>query len=80
MPKDMPYLRIKEIIEGLNIKSLKEFLPVDIYADESLGDNISLSVKFTFQDDAKTLEDEEIVTIMDEILTALKDNLGIGLR
>lgn len=80
MPKDMPYLRIKEIIEGLNIKSLKEFLPVDIYADESLGDNISLSVKFTFQDDAKTLEDEEIVAIMDEILTALKDNLGIGLR
>ncbi len=80
MPKDMPYLRIKELIEGLNIKSLKEFLPVDIYADESLGDNISLSVKFTFQDDAKTLEDEEIVAIMDEILTALKDNLGIGLR
>lgn len=80
MPKDMPYLRIKEIIEGLNIKSLKEFLPVDIYADESLGDNISLSVKFTFQDDVKTLEDEEIVAIMDEILTALKDNLGIGLR
>ena len=80
MPKDMPYLRIKEIIEGLNIKSLKEFLPVDIYADESLGDNISLSVKFTFQDDTKTLEDEEIVAIMDEILTALKDNLGIGLR
>ncbi|MBR2148279.1 MAG: hypothetical protein IJ965_02430, partial [Campylobacter sp.] len=54
--------------------------PVDIYADESLGDNISLSVKFTFQDDTKTLEDEEIVAIMDEILTALKDNLGIGLR
>ncbi len=80
MPKDMPYLRIKELIEGLNIKSLKEFLPVDIYTDESLGDNISLSVKFTFQDDAKTLEDEEIVAIMDEILTALKDNLGIGLR
>ncbi|MBR2163380.1 MAG: hypothetical protein IJ953_00615, partial [Campylobacter sp.] len=48
--------------------------------DESLGDNISLSVKFAFQDDAKTLEDEEIVAIMDEILTALKDNLGIGLR
>ncbi|WP_086236844.1 phenylalanine--tRNA ligase subunit beta [Campylobacter porcelli] len=80
MPKDMPYLRIKEVIEGLDIKSLKEFLPTDIYSDESLGDNVSLSVKFTFQDDAKTLEDEEIVAIMDRILAALKDNLGVGLR
>jgi phenylalanyl-tRNA synthetase beta chain len=80
MPKDMPYLRIKEIIESLQIKSLKEFVPVDVYSDETLGDNMSLSVKFTFQDDAKTLEDEEIIAIMDEILSALKENLGVGLR
>lgn len=80
MPKDMPYIRIKETIEKLEIKSLKEFLPVDIYSDESLGDSVSLSIKFTFQDDSKTLEDEEIVAIMDSILRALKENLGIGLR
>ena len=41
---------------------------------------MSLSIKFTFQDDSKTLEDEEIVAIMDSILRALKENLGIGLR
>lgn len=80
MPKDMPYIRIKETIEKLDIKSLKEFLPVDIYSDESLGNSVSLSIKFTFQDDSKTLEDEEIVAIMDSILRALKENLGIGLR
>ncbi|WP_096027092.1 phenylalanine--tRNA ligase subunit beta [Campylobacter lanienae] len=80
MPKDMPYIRIKETIEKLEIKSLKEFLPVDIYSDESLGNSVSLSIKFTFQDDSKTLEDEEIVAIMDSILRALKENLGIGLR
>ena len=80
MPKDMPYIRIKETIEKLDIKSLKEFLPVDIYSDESLGNSVSLSIKFTFQDDSKTLEDEEIVSIMDSILRALKENLGIGLR
>ncbi|ALV65254.1 phenylalanine--tRNA ligase subunit beta [Campylobacter fetus] len=80
VPKNLPYIEIKNCIENLNILTLKEFLPVDLYSDETLGDKVSLSVKFTFQDMQKTLEDEEIADIIDKILTALNDKLGIGLR
>ncbi|WP_163226532.1 phenylalanine--tRNA ligase subunit beta, partial [Campylobacter fetus] len=70
VPKNLPYIEIKNCIENLNILTLKEFLPVDLYSDETLGDKVSLSVKFTFQDMQKTLEDEEIADIIDKILTA----------
>ncbi|ANE36244.1 phenylalanyl-tRNA synthetase, beta subunit [Campylobacter iguaniorum] len=77
--KDFAYLNIKNCIEELKIGALKEFLPVDIYADEKLGDKVSLTIKFTFQDANKTLEDEEVSSIIDNITSAL-EKLGIGLR
>ena len=76
----MQFKAIKECIQSLKIERLQEFLPVDIYRDDKLGDNVSLSIKFSFQDLEKTLEDEEVVIMMDKILNALKQNLNIGLR
>ncbi|MFW5624747.1 MAG: hypothetical protein ACOCMW_02965, partial [Campylobacter hyointestinalis] len=67
-------------IDELKISILKEFLPVDIYEDKSLNAKVSLSIKFIFQDMQKTLEDEEISAVMDQILQALNNKLGIGLR
>ena len=80
VPKTMKFEAIKECINALKIECLKEFAPVDVYSDEKLGDDVSLSVKFNFQDIQKTLEDEEVAAIMDKILDALKQNLNIGLR
>ena len=80
IPKNMQFKAIKECIQSLKIERLQEFLPVDIYRDDKLGDNVSLSIKFSFQDLEKTLEDEEVVIMMDKILNALKQNLNIGLR
>ena len=80
VPKSMKFEAIKECINALKIECLKEFAPVDVYSDEKLGDDVSLSVKFNFQDIQKTLEDEEVAAIMDKILDALKQNLNIGLR
>lgn len=78
--KDLEYLEIKNCIDELKIGILKEFLPVDIYEDKSLNAKVSLSIKFIFQDMQKTLEDEEISAVMDQILQALNNKLGIGLR
>ena len=72
--------RIYECIRGLNLKELKEFLPVDIYKDAKLNGAISLSLKFTFQDMEKTLEDDDINALMDKILSELKEKLNIGIR
>ncbi|WP_103592996.1 phenylalanine--tRNA ligase subunit beta [Campylobacter concisus] len=80
VPENFEAGRIYECIRGLNLKELKEFLPVDIYKDAKLNGSISLSLKFTFQDMEKTLEDDDINALMDKILGELKEKLNIGIR
>lgn len=80
VPENFEAGRIYECIRGLNLKELKEFLPVDIYKDAKLNGAISLSLKFTFQDMEKTLEDDDINALMDKILSELKEKLNIGIR
>jgi len=80
MPQDMAYEKVREVITKAEVTNLVRFYPVDKYSDESLGDNMSLSIRFVLQSNDKTLEEEDITTAMDSILDALKSELGIGLR
>ena len=80
MPKSMSYAQVKATIDTCEIKELVRFYPVDKYSDESLGENMSLSLRFVLQSDEKTLEEEDITSAMDTILEQLKLELGIGLR
>ncbi len=80
MPKDMPYEKLKDIITTNATKELVRFYPVDKYSDETLGEKMSLSIRFVLQSDEKTLEEEDITTAMETILTSLESELGIGLR
>ncbi|MCI6988358.1 MAG: phenylalanine--tRNA ligase subunit beta [Campylobacter sp.] len=80
IPKSMRYIEIKKVIDDMGIEILKEFTPVDLYSDESLGEFSSLSIKFTFQSHTQTLEDSVVAKAIDEILTNLKDRLNIGIR
>ena len=80
MPKDMSYEEVKNLIEDSEIPNLIRFYPVDKYTDESLGDNMSLSIRFVLQSDEKTLQEEDITSAMDTILARLDEKLHIGLR
>ena len=80
VPKEMSYESIKTVIEANATKELIRFYPVDKYSDESLGENMSLSLRFVLQSEDKTLEEEDITTSIDAILDSLKLELGIGLR
>lgn len=80
MPKSMSYDKLKTIIEENSSVEIINFYPVDKYSDESLGDKMSLSIRFMLQSDEKTLEEDDINSSMQSILIALKDNLGVGLR
>ena len=80
MPKDMSYSKLKNVIDSNATDELINFYPVDRYSDESLGNNVSLSIRFILQSESKTLEEEDITTTMDSILNALNRELGIGLR
>ncbi|MFA5462254.1 MAG: phenylalanine--tRNA ligase subunit beta [Sulfurimonas sp.] len=80
MPKEMAYERVKKVISQSATKEVVRFYVVDKYSDESLGKNMSLSIRFVLQSFDKTLEEEEITNTMNTILDALKEELGIGIR
>jgi phenylalanyl-tRNA synthetase beta chain len=80
VPKEMSFDTIKNVINGKEIPELINFYPVDKYSDESLGDQVSLSIRFVLQSNEKTLEDEDITSVMNGILDSLDKDLGIGLR
>ena len=80
MPKDMSYEKVKNLIQASEIPNLIRFYPVDRYTDETLGDTMSLSLRFVLQSYEKTLEEEDITAVMDKILEELNKELGIGLR
>ena len=79
-PKDLPYKEIAKVIDTLAIEEVKSHTIVDIYRDENLGSNESLTIKFVLQSKTKTLEEDDIVSIMNIILTNLRDKLNITLR
>jgi len=80
VPKSMEYKEIKKVINSLKINEIKQFNLVDIYSDESLGENESLTISFVLQSIEKTFTEDEINEIMDSILEKLKTSLGLELR
>ncbi|MBR8463065.1 phenylalanine--tRNA ligase subunit beta [Campylobacter sp. faydin G-24] len=80
VPNGFEFGKIYECIRRLNLKELKELVPVDIYRGAGLENAASISLKLTFQDMDKTLEDDEVVSLMDKILSVLKNELGIAIR
>ncbi len=79
-PKSLKYKKIKDAINSLNDKNIKQFNLIDIYNDENLGDNESLTIRFVLQNEEKTLQEEDITKSMDNILKVLEEKLEIKLR
>ncbi|NQY95265.1 MAG: phenylalanine--tRNA ligase subunit beta [Campylobacteraceae bacterium] len=79
-PKSMQYSKIKNIIYNIDDVNIKQFNLVDIYTDDKLGENESLTIRFVLQKDDKTMDEEDITSTMDNILDTLNNELGIGLR
>lgn len=80
VPKSMEYKEIKKQINSLQNDTIKQFNLIDVYTDEILADNESLTIRFVLQSDNKTLEEEDITSTMNSILEVLEKNLNIGLR
>ncbi len=79
-PKTLAYKEIKNVINSLNDENIKQYNLIDIYTDEKLGENESLTIRFVLQNNEKTMEDEDITASMNNILEALESKLSIGLR
>ena len=78
--KNLQFDKIKSIIDSLNIEEIKKYDLIDIYSDESLIDDESLTIRFVLQHNDKTMEDGEITEIMDQIFIELKNKLNIKMR
>ena len=77
--KDIPFSTIKNALQELP-KEVKRFYPIDVYEDEKLGNKKSLTIRFAIQSDEKTLTEEEIGKILEEILRVLQEKVGASLR
>jgi phenylalanyl-tRNA synthetase beta chain len=64
MPSSMNYTEIEKVIDANRSAEIIRFYPVDRYSDEKLGENISLSLRFVLQSEAKTLEEDDITSAM----------------
>ena len=74
-------LKIEKIIRSKAKKILEDVVLFDIYRNEKIGDNkksVAYALKFRAKD--RTLNDEEISEVMENIIKALEDELGAELR
>jgi phenylalanyl-tRNA synthetase beta chain len=80
VPNDLEFKVIKNLIDSLNLPNLVQYNLVDIYNDEKLADNESLTIRFVLQSNDKTLEENDINEIMDTLVSKLEEKLNITLR
>ena len=79
--KDIKVGEIINVVNHAEINRLIEFRPFDIYEGSGIGDGKkSIAFLILMQDTYKTLEDEEVNTVVDKILTILNTNFNATLR
>ncbi len=79
-PKEMKFEVIDEVLKEADIKNVVSYHVADIYHDDSLGDNYSLTIRFTLQKMDSTLSEDEIKEAMESLQSLLKEKLGLELR
>jgi phenylalanyl-tRNA synthetase beta chain len=80
LDKTINYYEVAKVIHEANIELLQEFYPIDIYSDEKLGDDKSLTVRFFIQSMEKTLQDSDIEGVVSNIIKLLEDKFSAKLR
>jgi phenylalanyl-tRNA synthetase beta chain len=81
LDKNVRFEQIEKIVDALSIRQLKSYKLFDIFESEKLGkDKQSLAMNFQFQDDTKTLTDEEIDKWMQKIARNMESTLSAELR
>ena len=80
VPRLMQYSTLEAFILSNAPSELVKCTAIDIYHHESFGDMMSLTLKLQFQSNERTLEEENIATMIEALLSKLKATFGINLR
>ncbi len=78
--KSLSYYEVAKVLNALEEPMLQDSYPVDIYEDEKLGNQKSLTIRFFIQSMNKTLEDADIESVMTAIMSALENECNAELR
>ena len=79
--EQIEFNQIQSIAKKVEQRLLKEVNLFDVYEGKNLAaGKKSYAVSFTFQDEQKTLTDKYIDTIMEKMISSLKDQVGAELR
>ena len=81
LDKKVKFSEVKSIAEKFGKKILRNIELFDIYEDEKIGkDNKSYAVSFTFRDDTKTLQDNDIEGVMKKLMEEYQSQLNAIIR
>jgi phenylalanyl-tRNA synthetase beta chain len=78
--KNLPYNQVATAIKLLELPLLKKFYPIDIYEDETLKNQKSLTIRLFIQSMSETLDDSSIEQTVSKIVESLKEQYGATLR
>jgi len=78
--KHLPFSHLSNTIKLLKLPLLNKFYAIDIYEDEKLGDEKSLTIRLFIQAQNRTLSDEDIDSTVNTILEKLQSEYGAKLR
>jgi phenylalanyl-tRNA synthetase beta chain len=79
--KTVQYGEVEQTIVAANIKKLKRISLFDVFESEKIGTNKkSLALNFVFQDDEKTLTDQETDKMMSILMQSLEKKLNAEIR
>jgi len=77
---DINYTQIAQEISSLDIELLKKYYPIDIYRDDELGENKSLTIRLYIQSMDRTLKDRDIDEVISPIMERLEMSCQATLR
>jgi phenylalanyl-tRNA synthetase beta chain len=79
--KESTFAQIEETVTNLQLTQLKSLHLFDIFESEKLGkDKKSMALRFIFNDESKTMTDEETEGLMKKITHALENKLKAEIR
>lgn len=78
--KSVSYDEVAKVLKGLALPMLKDIYAVDVYEDETLGEKKSLTVRFFIQSMEKTLEEDDIESVMGQVMASLETAYSAQLR
>ena len=78
--KNLPFRHLSNAIKILELPLLANYYAIDVYEDEALENDKSLTLRLFIQASDRTLNDEDIDSTVNSILEKLKSEYGAKLR